>query len=211
MLTASSPLPRARSPFGIVAAHELVHLFHRVDDSDSWFWLHEGFTRYFEFLASLRADGAPDAARVAGIIELAASAQAKGAGRPLEKARDGFAYDGGALAAFCVDTELRAAGTSLSAVRRQARGTGVSIAGPAFLAARSRGPRPHRFVVMGQHAAAYGGDLQSRRRRLDGGREGDGRVGVTFHRGNEREARRLARHIGAARRPRDADDVEDAQ
>lgn len=119
LTSAVPPLSRAMAPTGVVLTHELMHLWNRADR----FWLNEGMARYLELLFKLRLDGATPAHAVAELLSLYRAYLRRAAGgKVIAKANGALAYDGGAIALFCADAELRAAkaGTLLE-VHRAAR------------------------------------------------------------------------------------------
>ncbi len=116
------PLPtEPTSGTGGILVHELLHQWSRADVA----WLSEGFTRYFEIKAqvALRAAGGD-------VLEMNALSilfqehdrlELETVRGPVRTVGGNVAYSGGALVAFCLDTELRAAGSSLETVYRSAR------------------------------------------------------------------------------------------
>lgn len=119
LTSAVPPFAQAMAPTGVILTHELMHLWNRADR----FWLNEGMARYLEVLLKLRVDGAEPGPALAELLALYQGYRRRfKAGQTIETARDGLAYDGGAIALFCADAELRAekAGTLLD-VHRAAR------------------------------------------------------------------------------------------
>ncbi|MBX3131430.1 MAG: PDZ domain-containing protein [Polyangiaceae bacterium] len=141
------PDDRASSPMGVVVVHELIHLWNRAD---AW-WLNEGVTRYFEQVLAARLDGV--GAREAGqrLADLATRYGAVHTRASVAEATESEAYAAGALWAFCVDAELRAASSSLFAVHRAAReaaGSGRALSSEGFLRAlQQASPEVYRYAA----------------------------------------------------------------
>jgi hypothetical protein len=119
LTSAVAPLASAMAPTGVVLTHELMHLWNRADR----FWLNEGMARYLELLLKLRLDAATPTHAVAELLSLYRVYLRRAAGgKVIAKANGPLAYDGGAIALFCADAELRAAKAgTLFDVHRAAR------------------------------------------------------------------------------------------
>jgi len=111
----------ALSPAGRVLVHELMHLWNTASDA---YWLHEGMTRYLEWIMRARLDALSEEDALAELMRIYGRYRRDVGVRSVGEAAPsmgGWPYEAGAVLAFCADTELRHRDRDLFSVLRQTR------------------------------------------------------------------------------------------
>lgn len=127
LMSSTPPDASGLSPMGAVVVHELSHLWLTADAP----WLSEGFNTYLEMLFGLQLDGASSEHVASALLRLHSKFQAQTvAGEPVIKAQGLTAYSAGAVAAFCLDVELKKHNSSVVSTLRAALtgdGSGTTV------------------------------------------------------------------------------------
>ena len=118
ILSSSTSRFTPAAPDAGLMIHELTHMWLR---GEPWWW-GEGFTTYVEHIVRYELTGLSEVEIAQSMADLYTwNYRPKRGEGPVHSADISWAYPAGAIVAYCLDTDLAAAGSSLGAVLKDAR------------------------------------------------------------------------------------------